>query len=410
MGASTSPTRHPGRTPAQRSDIVLAEMERILACPSFRNAKRSQDFLRYVVTNTLDGQSDALKERLIGAAVFQKPIDYAPAEDSVVRVMATDLRKRLAQFYLETGLDHPVTILLPAGSYAPEFRWGAEPVAVVEAGERSAPPASGFVRARRRYLLWSALVVCAAALAVYQFTPLRGVVSPSALDRFWQPVIDSHHPVLLSVASPIVFRLPSVELSDKSQLAAMPPSVCDSKLLPSTGYVGRGDALALAELCSFFRARSKAIQIRMGKDTAFTDLRNSPVVLIGGFSNPWTMKMTSDLRYVFQTAGERNSIQDRTNPSRRWDESSASPGGGVDYALISRLFDSRTGDVLICAAGLGHGGTQVAGEFLTSAHYMDAAFHSAPRDWKRRNVQVLLKTELVGGNPGPAKIIDTWVW
>jgi hypothetical protein len=66
--------------------------------------------------------------------------------------------------------------------------------------------------------------------------------------------------------------------------------------------------------------------------------------------------------------------------------------------------------MLIGAAGLGHAGTELAGEFLANRRYMDAAFHAAPRDWNRRNLQIVLKTEPVGITPGQAKVVAIWYW
>ena len=102
---------------------VEAELERILQSPGFRTSKRSQEFLRYIVTTALDGRFEELKERVIGNQVFQRLPDYDTGEHSIVRVKANELRKRLAQFYGETREPSIVEIHLPKGSYTPEYRW-----------------------------------------------------------------------------------------------------------------------------------------------------------------------------------------------------------------------------------------------------------------------------------------------
>ena len=89
----------------------------------------------------------------------------------------------------------------------------------------------------------------------------------------------------------------------------------------------------------------------MGNDIAFADLRNSPAVLIGAFTNQWTMQMTTNLRYVFDKKDTRSAIRDQMNPGQAWHFPGA--GAGSDYVLISRIFDSRSGNVVITAAGLG---------------------------------------------------------
>src|SRR5579871_2587409 len=77
---------------------IREELDRILASPEFRTSKRSQEFLRYVVEHTLQGESDLLKERTIGVDVFGRPADYDPSDDATVRVRAGEVRKRLGLY------------------------------------------------------------------------------------------------------------------------------------------------------------------------------------------------------------------------------------------------------------------------------------------------------------------------
>ncbi len=107
-----------------RERDVRAELNRLLESTAFRSSKRCRDFLEYVVEHTMAGSSDALKERSIGVELFQLPPDFDPGQHTVVRVTASEVRKKLAQQYLaENGSSHPVRIELPPGSYRAEFRW-----------------------------------------------------------------------------------------------------------------------------------------------------------------------------------------------------------------------------------------------------------------------------------------------
>src|SRR5258707_10624315 len=98
---------------------VRAHLDRVLESSAFRGSRRSQEFLRYVVEHKLADRHAQLKERSIGIDVFQRPSSYDPSEDSIVRVKANDIRKRLAQYYMETNAQ--LRIELPLGSYLPEF-------------------------------------------------------------------------------------------------------------------------------------------------------------------------------------------------------------------------------------------------------------------------------------------------
>ena len=75
--------------------LVRAALNQILQSQGFRSSRRSQDFLRYVVERTLEGQSEALKERTIGIDVFGRSSSYDPSDDATVRVKAGEVRKRL---------------------------------------------------------------------------------------------------------------------------------------------------------------------------------------------------------------------------------------------------------------------------------------------------------------------------
>ena len=106
-----------------------AELQRILLSPAFRGSRRCCRFLEYSIQHVLQGNAQQdLRERNIGIEVFQRAPDYDTAEDAIVRVTANEVRKRLAQFYQESGSDANPVITLPTGSYAACFRW--KPVAV----------------------------------------------------------------------------------------------------------------------------------------------------------------------------------------------------------------------------------------------------------------------------------------
>src|ERR1035437_5785500 len=103
------------------ADSVREELNRVLASHEFRTSKRSQDFLRYVVENTLNGRAEMVKERTIGIDVFGRSSSYDPSDDATVRVKAGEVRKRLGLYYASEGRLDEVRIDLPHGAYVPEF-------------------------------------------------------------------------------------------------------------------------------------------------------------------------------------------------------------------------------------------------------------------------------------------------
>lgn len=89
--------------------------------------------------------------------------------------------------------------------------------------------------------------------------------------------------------------------------------------------------------------------------------------------------MTSNLRFVFAEQGGHLTIRERvpSGQARSW---VLGPQGEIveDFAVVTRLLDSKTGQVVIAAAGLGANGTQAAGEFISRRDYLEDAFRAAP--------------------------------
>jgi Tol biopolymer transport system component len=100
---------------------VVAELERIVAHPLFQSSRQLSAFLKFVVTQTLAGRSDELKEYVIGVEVLNRSVGYNPRDDPASRIVAGRLRSKLAEYYQESGRNDPVIITLPRGGYVPVF-------------------------------------------------------------------------------------------------------------------------------------------------------------------------------------------------------------------------------------------------------------------------------------------------
>ena len=102
---------------------VRAQLERLLASKLFRDTTRMKRFLRYVTEEVLAGRGDRLKGYTIGVEVFDRPDDFDPQGDTIVRVQAGQLRRRLDLYYSGEGEADPVRITVPKGRYAPSFEF-----------------------------------------------------------------------------------------------------------------------------------------------------------------------------------------------------------------------------------------------------------------------------------------------
>jgi hypothetical protein len=373
---------------------VRATLERVLASPAFRKSEQCCKFLRYVVEH----HDEPLKERQIGVEVFGRAANYDTAEDPVVRVRATEVRKRLSQYYGEVADADDVRLEIPSGAYHVEFHRPA-------------------VAPRRRSKRWWAGVIVVVAAGSVWFARRR----PEPLDRFWAPALASSKPVLIYCGQPVVYFLshdvhekyPPADRQRGSYVLKLDPdaTIRGRDVIPVTGqFVGIGNSHTAALLSVLLAQRGKAVEIRYADDLSFGDLRTSPAVLIGAFSNLYTLEMQDRLRWVFEQEPGRRQIRDRSD-GRTWTLANLAPDGRTpeDYAIVSRLFESGTGQLLISAAGITQYGTRAAGEFLTSPKLVAQALGKVS-DWPRKNLQVLLHTTVIRGSPGPPEIVAVYAW
>jgi hypothetical protein len=426
MGTTAEPiiTGVPQATPFSDAEkaAILRELRNILASQPFRNSVRSKQFLSYVVQQKLEGREELLKERIIGTEIFNRKADYATADDSVVRVQAGEVRRRLEQYYHIVRSPSPVRIDLPLGSYAPEFRWDV-PARPLDVAAISVPKKS-----RLPWVLGVTALVLALVAVVAIRLPNRKP-KESGLDEFWSPVFVTSQPVLICLAKPIFYR-PSLELYQKyskthpgtfqtevERYDRALPLGPDEKMVwgdmrsNEDFGVAVGDVYVAARLSALFDHMDKPSQVRIGNNYSFEDLRNSPAVLIGAFNNRWTMQMTSNLPFAFAEENGHFRIQEQ-GPLGRTRSWVLGPHGEIveDFAIVTRLLDAKTGQVLIAAAGLGANGTQAAGEFISRSDYLEQAFGGAPPDWQKKNVQVVLETTVTDSVAGPPRVVATYFW
>jgi hypothetical protein len=112
---------------AESADTVVAlqkHLKEVVASKAFKGSLRSEQFLRHIVEQAIAGHFETLKERVIGAELFGRSPSYDTGQDSIVRVTANDVRKRLLQHYDRYGTASEFRIILPQGSYIPEIRCG----------------------------------------------------------------------------------------------------------------------------------------------------------------------------------------------------------------------------------------------------------------------------------------------
>ncbi len=116
--------------PVPVEDVNL-QAHRILEHASFRNSPTLSKFLNFIISETVQGRQQQIKEYTIALNVLNRSRDFKPQEDAVVRIHAGRLRRALSDYYITQGINDPIIIQIPKGSYVPEFRAAdkSEPIA-----------------------------------------------------------------------------------------------------------------------------------------------------------------------------------------------------------------------------------------------------------------------------------------
>lgn len=400
----------------------MAELERVLGSPLFRSSRRCQALLRRITEQTVAGDFESLKERTLGVEVFGHPPGYDTSQHPVVRASAAEIRKKLAQYYQEPGREPEVRIELSPGSYLAEFHFNTENAATLAPTAQSPKVAPATIGPRTR----RALVIGGVASAV-SIAAVARLVSPSwrhsDLDDLWAPVLKAPGAVLVCVGLQAAYNLRSAHAQDEVQGIIAPPeggtahrSIREEDLiLLHDRYVALDDALCLVRLTSLLERYRKPYRVRAERSMSFADLRDTPAVLIGAFDNPWTLRTADQLRFTFRKDSEQDigTVHDNQHPeSSQWTLTRYWPDWDipVDYAIVTRMVDTTTDRPVIIAAGLTQYGTIGAGEFISNPEYFSEAVRRLPREWQKKNLQIVLSVPVVNHISGRPRILATHVW
>ncbi|HEY1648453.1 MAG TPA: hypothetical protein VGF96_10745 [Terracidiphilus sp.] len=395
---------------------VRNQLQRILSSPVFHNSKRYAAVLRFIVEQTLQGFGDRLKERTIGIEVFDRPPDYDTATDHAVRSAVAEVRKRLAQYYQQSWRGELRIEVLP-GSYMPQFRWPDEPsaqaAALSPAHPESPEPAAGprlIDQPHRPVWLWWRWVLVSSVVLVASLAALIATMrSNEPFEKFWRPFLSARTPVLLCIGNVAGGRRPPADNPVSSTTNTL------SDFHNSWSHtVNEYDAFTMAKFAGLMQANGRQFKLASQSDATFTDLQSGPAILVGLLNNDWSERLVSKLRFtVDQPTPDQVTIRDRNNPSNHdWAINYATPYMDLtrDYALVLRMVDPKTEQMVVVVAGITVFGTTAAGNFLTSPHELRKLTAIAPPGWEKKNMELVLSTDVIRGRSGPPTIIAAQFW
>jgi hypothetical protein len=414
------------------AEVVREQLERLLNSSRFASSPRCQSLLRHIVEEALRGNVESLKERNLGIEVFGRDAAYDTNANPVVRIAASEVRKKLAQYYFDSGHQRQVRITIPVGSYVPEFslpdsatengtanHWAdIEDHTIPDVGEevalaQPAAPRADAARFSRRMRLLSISAVCVAALCAG--LAWRAMTAPSPLDQFWEPIVASRSPILLCLGQ---MRASIVQLDPmpsrnpgQSAMSIIGPDGIDNVRMPIAVL---DDSITLANAAGLLRSKHKQLIMRSEADTNYEDLQKGPVVLVGALNNDWTLRLMRNMRYQFNQDPKMREwwISDQKNPGAKLGRLVLTNHLQItqDLAIVARILDPETKQPTIILAGVAPGGTLAAGNFVTDPQLLRDLAGSLPANWQNKNLEILMSVNVIDGQPGPPRVISTVVW
>lgn len=429
-------------------DDRLALLERVAGSSQLKRAARLREFLLYVGKQSLKKDCTEIHEQEIGSEVFGRQIGYDTSQDNIVRVNATELRKRIEAYFNTEGAGETLVLEIPRGSYRPIFRRRvAETQPVSSAAERvtvseevvatpeplPASPPQEIVSPPRRYspaaiaLVVLVLGLAATCLVLYrQNENLRKAVynweDKPVLTAFWPTFFHSQAETDIILADTSFALLEDItkhpiSLSDylkhdyTSQIHSAEMSAdrrADLDLIMSRNNGSVGD-FRVAQRILALDAGSPRLHLQFAREYTPESIKHNNVILIGSRkSNPWVDLLKDRLNFTIEYDADKSQSYVKNNDPHAGEQatyvSPPDPYASSGYSIIAYLPNpSHTADVLILA-GTNSEATDAAGEFLTSEETL-AKFRKKLNTTKFPYFEVLLKTSHLIGTSFSADLV-----
>jgi len=436
------------RTPEGKT-LLKRYLNEITEGPAFRGSPRSVQFLEYIVWQSATGKIIDLKERTIGVKLFDRTPAYDTGEDAIVRVTASDVRKRLVQHYSGVGNTSEFRISLPSGGYVPELvripKVGAEVLpyqlsqeeklvvtSVLEPSSRVA--SEGGVAAGWKYWTLPILGIIAMTVGIALLivnrpgrtaTPGKRVWGSSSAP--WATLFDGSHRVLIVASDPNIEEIQrishsSLSLSDYANQSYLPPgtSSLSSFQVSFMKEILRGDKISsfdgsvIANLASLMPPGQSRLSVQASRNFRMKDLQTDEnfVFLGSPRSNPWTSMFDPvlDFQFALDDQTQREFVHN-VHPRKGERGSYIPTAGGFDtgdsFAIISVFHNSGYGGRVLIIAGASGEGTEAAGDLVADPVRWAAILQSCSiaQDISRQSLQVLLHLETMAGSPSTVNAI-----
>jgi len=365
------------RTFAAGREQCFQQVDKLINSHSLRGSESLCKLLRYLAEHSLDHPGVALKEYQIATEVLGRPPGFDPQSDSTVRVQAGRLRVKLAEYYSHEGLDDPILVEVPKGSYALTFQLRTPMASAaghpldLERGDKAASHTSNRG--------WVIAVGCLAALLVASWLTTamllagrRGAPAgakepaPLAYQIFWNRFVTAPQPPW------VIFSNANFVGRPQTNMRYFNPAT-DSREVILDHYTGVGEVLAIHELDRVFGLLNRQLRVKRGALFSLDDVRNYDLIFIGSPAENLTLlEIPGTQEFIFQrvNAGPRKGDMEVVNVHPAKGESQiflANPSSqsvSEDYAIVGLRPGLDPARSMLILAGTTTVGTQAAAEFV----------------------------------------------
>jgi len=409
-------------------------------------------FLLHICEQTLMGNSHNISEQRIGIHIFNRPTDYNPGEDNIVRSYARTLRKRMDEYFESEGSHEPLRIVIPRGGYVPIFvtnadsrdddpgeidRVSTERIALT--GGRVEPgvlplrqlEVQGLESAgSRREVWWIGLICllmgCVLGAFAWSATHRPDAGQPSELAHpIWAEMFQKDRNTLIVPADSglgILQNLTGKQISLETYASgsyfsgeSSLPGIDAGNLadLRQQRYTSVVDLNIAAKLMQLRELSAGRVDIRYARSITAEDLKNSNVILLGSsHTNPWASLFEGRMNFRLQyssTVDQSLVLNERPiGKEQKQYLNGTGPMANRTYGVIDYLPNLDGGGHVLIIQGLNMAATQAAADILFYSPDMRSILDRARLpNGSLRSFELLIQTSSIGATDPGAQIIAT---
>jgi len=269
-------------------------VEEILHSPEFKDSKRYQELLQFLVDETLAGRIP--KEITLGMQFFGKDAKFDPKEDPTVRVSINNLRKKIEHYYLTQSTPYAIKLDIPKGHYRVEF-------ISIDSKEPLPPPQGKKLNTRIIAIAFSVLLLTIIALLVfYKGTPRKSVVETNPI---WGDFVkENGKPTLIVLGDFFFLYERSAEVGqgnfirdwrinspdDYRQMVSRDLKFAKQFVPSDFTFLRPSASWGLAEVLPILRESLNGYSLKLASDFTMEDFKTNNIVFIGSFKSLFNLQ------------------------------------------------------------------------------------------------------------------------